>query len=111
MEKTEIIEWRCEFIIMTIERISAMNPKLYGRDSGTSDRKIRTEAVSFTSTSWYLGRHHLGDAIHLLDDNYHTRYHSYHLSQYAKAFKGVGNVLPGTTFQDQQIQSAVGNVI
>ena len=109
VRSTEIVIWRREFIGVAIERLSTILPKNDTRDSGRWDGETGSKIISGRSSSWKLRRGHLAYEMHLSDNYYRTRYSSYHLSRYAQAFDGLGNVLPGTTFQDRQIQPTLGD--
>jgi hypothetical protein len=56
VRSTKLIIWRREFIIVAIERLSAILPKNDTRNSGRCDGKTRSKAISGTSSGWNLRR-------------------------------------------------------
>jgi len=106
---TEIVIWRCEFIVVATERLLAILPQDDTRDSVKWGRDMGTRTISGMLSGWNLRRHVLEYEMHLPDDYYCTQYCSSRLSQYHSAFDRLGDVLPWTTFRDRQIQPALGD--
>jgi len=108
---TEIVFCSREFIVMTVQRLSAVLPKDHIPDSGRWDCETGSKTTSGWSRSCNFRRGVLEYKMHLSDDYYCTWCPSYRLYWYAEAFDGLGNVLPRTTIQDREIPPPLGNKV
>ena len=83
VRSTQIIVCRREFIVVAMERLSAIHPIDSTCDSGWWFRETGCKTISGRSSSWNLRRCLLEYEMHLCNDYFCTRYSSYHLSRYA----------------------------
>jgi len=80
---TEMDICRWQFIIVAIERVSAILWKDDSRDSGRWNGETGSKTISGRPRGRNLRTCLLDYGMHLSDDYYHTRYSSYCLSQHS----------------------------
>jgi hypothetical protein len=76
----KLFAWSREFIVMAIERLSAILPEDETCNSGIGDGLTGSKTISGTSPSWNHRRRIQEYEMHLSNNHYHTQYSSYHLS-------------------------------